>query len=130
MPTGSLIEKVRTFCESNAFEGEFEAFAREHADLFMPLLQLQKGDEHPVEFYEVYNMYLSKFEKRIENFLVDQGFSSKEFFDECKEILDDDELIGTERFFIEFLLASSEYDSFIMLMRGEMIDINRQRMRK
>jgi hypothetical protein len=126
MPTGSLIEKVRDFCESNTFEGEFEEFARQHQDLFMKLLTMERGDEHPVEFYDVYNRYLSIFEGRIERFVTQLGFVPKDFFDECKGVLEDDDVVGSERFFIEFLLASSEYDSFIMLMRGEMQDINRK----
>ena len=59
-----------------------------------------------------------------------EGYSTKDFFQECKSILDDDDVFGTERFFIEFLLASSEYDSFIMLMTAEMKTIDKERQKK
>jgi hypothetical protein len=38
----------------------------------------------------------------------------------CHRILDGDDLLGSQRFFIEALLATSEYETFFMLMRGEM----------
>ncbi len=48
------------------------------------------------------------------------GFSIGDFFDQCKEILDNDEVFGTKRFFIETMMAISEYDNFFMLMKAEM----------
>ena len=66
----SLIQRVQVFCETHEFEVEFESFAREHSDVFQRLLHLNKGDEHPIEFYDVYNLYLAKFEGRIEEFVV------------------------------------------------------------
>jgi hypothetical protein len=66
----TLIEKVQGFCESNRFEAEFERFARENSHVFETLLSLQKGDEHPVAYYDTYNKYLSIFEGRIEEFVV------------------------------------------------------------
>lgn len=126
----SLINKVRLFCEDESFEREFEQFARDNYDVFEPLAQMGKNDEQPVEFYDVYNQYLAKFETRIEEFVIKEGYSPKDFFEECKRVLDDEDLIGTEKFFIEFLLASSEYESFIMLMRGEVMSISRERSKK
>ena len=44
----------------------------------------------------------------------------KQFYDDCRRIIDDDIVYGSKRFFVEALLATSEYEIFIVLMRGEM----------
>jgi len=105
---------------SNAFEEEFEAFAKEHAHIFLPSLDMKEGDEQPLEFHEVYRKYLSKFEILIEDFISANGFTLKAFYQECKEIMDNTELFGSQKFFIETMLATSEYDTFLMLMKSEM----------
>ena len=43
-----------------------------------------------------------------------------QFYAECRRILDGDVVCGTNRFFIEALLATSEYEVFYSLMRSEM----------
>ena len=43
-----------------------------------------------------------------------------EFFEECKYILETDDLYGSKRFFIETMLATSEYENFFILMKAEM----------
>jgi hypothetical protein len=44
----------------------------------------------------------------------------KALVNECHKIIDDDIVYGSKRFFIEALLATTEYEMFYMLMRGEM----------
>ena len=77
-------------------------------------------DEHPLEFHDVYREYLSRFEGKIERFIVSEGYDPLAFYAECKDILENGDVFGTKRFFVEALLATSEYDSFFMLMKGEM----------
>jgi hypothetical protein len=43
-----------------------------------------------------------------------------DFYDQCKDIIENDEVFGTKRFFIEMMMATSEYENFFMLMRAEM----------
>ena len=66
-----LLEVVQEYCISNSFEAEFEAFAKEHADVFMQALDFTEDtSEHPLIFHEVYRKYLRKFEGLIEDFIV------------------------------------------------------------
>jgi hypothetical protein len=44
----------------------------------------------------------------------------KDFYNECRKILEGDELFGRRRFFIETMLATSEYENFFLLMQSEM----------
>lgn len=66
-----LLEDVQEFCISQSFEAQFEAFAREHANVFLKALDFTDGStEHPLEFHDVYRKYLSTFEGLIEDFIV------------------------------------------------------------
>ena len=42
------------------------------------------------------------------------------FYAECKDVIENDEVFGARRFFVEALLATSEYEAFFLLMRSEM----------
>ena len=53
-----------------------------------------------------------------------------EFYRQCKEVLDDEECSGETRFFVEALLATTEYDMFFPLMQAEMYSHRRQRNKK
>lgn len=50
---------------------------------------------------------------------IQNGYSVKEFYDECRPIIDDDETFGRKKFFIETMLAISEYENFFLLMQSE-----------
>lgn len=118
----NVLEKVQAFCLSSELEAEFESFAKEHADSFITHYDSKCGDseEHPLAFHDIYRDYLDRFEGRIERFLKEEGFSTTDFFNECKVIVDDDEVYGSKRFFVEALLAVAEYENFLTLMQGEM----------
>lgn len=86
----------------------------------MKALDFKSGDEHPIEFHDVYREYLQRFERKIEVFIEDSGFRPVDFYNECQELLESEDLFGSRRFFIEALLATAEYDSFFSLMKSEM----------
>ena len=68
------MEHVQDFCTSNAFEAEFESFAKEHSEVFMKFLDYtEKSEEHPLEFHDIYRQYLKKFEGLIEDFIEKVG---------------------------------------------------------
>jgi hypothetical protein len=116
-----LLTKVQDFCTSTTFEQEFESFAKENSDVFMASLDYSSNEgEHPLEFFDVYQAYLKKFETKIENFIVELGYEPRDFYAECRNVLEDEDLWGSKRFFIEMLLATSEYEHFFVLMQSEM----------
>lgn len=115
-----VLELVEQFCMSNSMESEFDAFAEEHADVFVRCLEIDRGgvEEHPLEFHEIYQKYLKIFEAKIETFIVSKGFAVKDFYLQCQEIIDQDLAYGSSRFFVEALLATAEYEMFYVLMKG------------
>lgn len=48
------------------------------------------------------------------------GYEVKDFYAECKAILEDEGTFGRKKFFIETMLAISEYENFFLLMQSEM----------
>jgi hypothetical protein len=66
-----MLDVVQEFCTSDEFEGEFERFAKEHADAFEQSVDFSTtSHEHPMEFHTVYLEYLRHFEGMIEDFIV------------------------------------------------------------
>lgn len=52
------------------------------------------------------------------------GGSIREFYEQCEKIIDDDEnAFGSDRFFIEALLALSEYPQFVLLMQANAVKL-------
>ena len=76
--------------------------------------------EHPLEFFDIYQDYLKKFEAKIEDFIVELGYEPRDFYAECRNVLETEDMWGSKRFFIEMLLATSEYEHFFTLMQAEM----------
>ena len=48
-----LLDRVREFCMSKDFENQFDDFAAEHADIFLPAVDMEPGAEHQLEYMEV-----------------------------------------------------------------------------
>lgn len=65
----SIVDLVQEFCLSSSFEKEFEEFAEEYQHVFNQSTEFKQSSEHPLEFYDVYKEYLTRFEKRIEDFI-------------------------------------------------------------
>ena len=107
---------------SKDFENQFDEFAADHADLFLPAVDAPPGQEHLLEFHDCYHTYLNTFEGRIKRFIEkDEGTSDtvEQFFEECNIALEELDAFHPKRFFIEALLATTEYPIFFTLMIGE-----------
>ena len=121
-PANRVLELVEEFCMSNSMEREFDQFAADNAEVFVKCLTIDRGgvEEHPLEFHDVYTKYLRLFEAKIEAFIESKGFAIQDFYKQCQEIIDEDLVYGSSRFFVEALLATAEYEMFYVLMKGEM----------
>lgn len=108
--TNRVLDLVEQFCMSQNMEAEFDDFAAQHAQVFVQCLVIDRGgvEEHPLEFHDIYQQYLKIFESKIEAFIVKQGFEIRDFYSQCQEIIDQDLVFGSHRFFIEALLATAE----------------------
>uniref|UniRef100_A0A7S2SVE5 BART domain-containing protein n=1 Tax=Rhizochromulina marina TaxID=1034831 RepID=A0A7S2SVE5_9STRA len=93
--------------------------SRRHVDLFASALTMSADDEHRLEYYDVYREYLDEFEKKIHTFIERTGHSVDEFQTACQKVLEEEGEFSPKRFFVEALLATTEYPIFLSLMKGE-----------
>ena len=117
-----ILRLVMEFAMSENFEQAFEDFAASHKSSFLKILIIDTTAEHPMEWHEIYLEYLHTFEGKIERFISSVNYEVNDFYEECRELLEDEDGSFSEvRFFLEALLATSEYETFISLMKGEMM---------
>lgn len=123
--SSELLTNVMEFCIGSSFERDFENFAQAHSQVFLKSLDMDDKAEYPLEFHDVYLDYLRKFEAKIERFIEENGYDIGEFYRLARQVLEDDSLsnpdVAGQRFFLEALLATSEYENFVMLMKSEML---------
>jgi hypothetical protein len=117
----ALLEKVAEFCMGKDFENQFDEFADTHAALFIPIVGKASADvEHELAYHDCFREYLEHFEGKIKRFIerIGEG-TEEEFYDECSDALDHLPEFHPQRFFIEALLATTEYPIFLTLMVGQ-----------
>ena len=90
--TDGLIGEVRGVLMSREFVAEFERFAEEHIANFLKALEagespITDGGDHDHAFFDTYRLYLSHFEKRVEEHIVACGSTVREFMDEARGAL-------------------------------------------
>ena len=74
----------------------------------------------PPSLFASSGQYLRHFEGKLHSYIERECDSSVEdFYDQCHAVLDDLDLYHPKRFFIEALLATTEYQIFFSLMVGE-----------
>jgi len=109
----SILDKVVSKF-GNDFDVSFEEFADANAAPFYELGNC-KATDHPLELKQLHQEFCDLFEHELESYIKKQDYTFKEFIIECEAALEAD---TEEKFFIEFILAATEYDRFYGLMRN------------
>eukprot|EP00752_Nemacystus_decipiens_P010451 g9310.t1 len=107
-----LVKKVASFFyEDENFVHVFEEFVESHAhkiDLDV--------EEMKLEYTDLYNDYQALFEREIEGFIEEQGFTARDFYERLREALDRDPWCH-EAVFAKIMTATADFDIFIQMMR-------------
>ncbi|OQS00852.1 hypothetical protein ACHHYP_02235 [Achlya hypogyna] len=114
----SIIERAANYCASPAFERVFDEFAEEHAPAFFDAAR-SDDVEHKHEYKELHNAYLKLFEDRLSGFLEDEGGTVSDFYDACKDVMEQKGDLAEYKWFLDRLHASMEYKLFYGLMVNE-----------
>jgi hypothetical protein len=123
-PSKEIVDLVMGFATSSEFEKAFELFTEENKDTFVPsMFDLGPNDEHPLAWHESYLDYLKTFEGKIERFIEGSGFKINDFYDKARDILEDEDVYGEAKFFLEALLATSEYEYFLFITKTTLADL-------
>lgn len=101
---GSLV----AFVAGDEFQTLFENFFVTNATDF------SNEEEHKLMYFEIYQKFQSLFEGQLEDFCQNHQISQTEFVKRCREASIDD---PKAMHYINILLSSVEYETFVKLMR-------------
>lgn len=103
-----FISSLVTFVAGDSFQTKFETFFLAHA------LKFTYDEEHRLEYYEIYQEFSSMFENELEGFMRSQDMTQAEFVRRCRNAGEEDAKV---KHYIEILLSSCEYETFVKLMK-------------
>ena len=110
----SIVKKVEEyFYTSDDFAQIFEDFAVKNADK----VDLST-DECKLEYTEMYNEFHDLYEGALSEFIEGQGYSVKDFYKEIRKAFDEDENSDVA-VFAKIMMATCDFDVFVMLMREQ-----------
>lgn len=114
-----LVSKVQEFFYANeALAQTFEEFVKRRAHI-VDLAAIERGDEYKLEYTEAFHEYTGLFEKHMEDFIVGTLRAPlPRFYSALKRKTDEDEN-SNEAIFGQILLAVTEFDVFMTMMREE-----------
>lgn len=103
-----FIGDLVSFVAGEKFQKLFENFFIEHA------MEFTNTEEHKLEWYDIYQTFHGLFEEQLEEFCDEKGFTQAEFMMKCREASTED---AKAKHYINILLSSVEYDTFVKLMK-------------
>mmetsp|Transcript_8989 Transcript_8989/g.11932 ORF Transcript_8989/g.11932 Transcript_8989/m.11932 type:complete len:153 (-) Transcript_8989:367-825(-) len=119
--SGSIMERAVVYFLAEV-QPELDNFTAEKAQLFEGISEEEvNGDDNKVEYYEVYQDFISIFEEKMGVFLSDKGYTTKQFISAVEDAIMEDK-DGKESFgtvFVELMEAISGYPKFLNYMREE-----------
>ena len=104
----SFIGDLVDFVAGDDFQTMFEKFFLQHA------LEFTNDEEHKLIYYEIYQVFHDLFEKQLGAFCDRKNISQTDFVKNCREASEDD---PKARRYVDILLSSIEYDTFVKLMK-------------
>ena len=102
----NLLEQLENFFSGPDLTTAISDFAAEHGGEFHPL---PEGAEHPLQWHERYLQYCGMIESKLEAFLQQHGTTTERLYAACRAG-------DGSHTCVEYLLASTEYLSFLQLM--------------
>ena len=103
-----FIADLVTFVAGNSFQTMFESFFIEHA------MKFSLAEEHQLHYYEIYQKFHDMFEGQLEEFCSRSNLSETDFMLQCRAAREKDE---KARHYVDILLSSVEYETFVKLMK-------------
>lgn len=96
------------FVAGEGFQSLFERFFLKYAPEF------SYEAEHKLRYYDLYIEFQGLFEEQLESFQKQLNLTPAQFFQRCRESSEEDEKCKR---YIDILLSSSEYETFVKLMK-------------
>lgn len=125
----SMVRWVAAFTGDREFTEAVDQFTHDHAGEFKSAGDDADGSGYSLEHTALYHKFLELTESKIESFLETKGWSPEKFYRECRksvEAADSAGRISVDAFFVQTLLACSEFDQFITMMKrvhGALVEV-------
>jgi hypothetical protein len=103
-----FIADLVTFVAADDFQSMFENFFIQHA------MEFSYDAEHKLKYYEIYQEFHGMFESQLESFCKRRNISQADFMTRCRSARESD---PKAKHYIDILLSSVEYETFVKLMR-------------
>jgi hypothetical protein len=111
-----LVEEASRHCWSRNFLDVFRDYFAAHADVFYDAPEKISGEQN-LEYYALFQKYLKLYENTLQDYIESLDVSVGEFFAQLVEVKNDDKITDKKLLhFTNYLLASTDYDSFYKVM--------------
>lgn len=116
-----LKEASQAWNQNLSFKQTLSDWASSHSSDFEEYVGLSYSDcEHKLHFRSLHTSYLKIFEKNITEFIVEEGYTIQDFFQECKDIMDDFGCALFEehedKWFVEAVVKAVDYRGWFEMM--------------
>jgi len=104
----TFIADLVGFVAADEFQSMFESFFINFA------MEFTDEDEHHLRYTEIYTEFQQMFEEQLLIFCHQKNVTQEDFYSRLRDISTEDE---KTKHYVEILLSSCEYDTFVRLMR-------------
>lgn len=106
-------------------ETELQNFTAENAELFAGATELlaSTGGECPLSWHQCFERYTKQYDDALDNFLRESGLNQEQFADAARIVLDNEAASMQMKFFLEALIAATDFGMFKTLMISEAMSI-------
>lgn len=112
-----LMSRARNSLSS--LERDLAEFAAENRELFAGATTRDDSGGLPHEWHACYERYCKRYDDSLETFIADAGVTRESFADAARTVLAAGDEFSPEKFFLEALLASTDFGYFKTLMIAE-----------
>ena len=113
-----LVDAAANYVWSKNGQEAFKDFTAKHAPLFLDAPILESGAEQDLEYYSLFQQYLSLYEDQLSGFIETTGANEREFADQLEQVQTDPNTKGNKKLtkFVDYLIASTDYPMFYKAM--------------
>mmetsp|Transcript_999 Transcript_999/g.1660 ORF Transcript_999/g.1660 Transcript_999/m.1660 type:complete len:189 (+) Transcript_999:66-632(+) len=116
MPKYAIVEEAAKHCWSKNFMDVFKEFFDEHTKLFIDA-PAKLGGEQNLEYYALYQKYLALYEDVLSDYISTLNVSVTDFYRELQDVMNDPDIKDKKLLhFVNYLVASTDYESFYKIM--------------
>lgn len=112
----SVLKVAAEYCTSDEFMNEVLLFKDKHCDIFIHSAESGGDSEHSLEFTDVFNQFQDIIERKLSEFVRENGSTIGDFYSECRDAVDGKFTVLFEehehKWFVDLLMDWLDYNHF------------------